>query len=138
MDVNVKERAVTIVPARLSLKAKAALAWERERPAREAARIEQQARELQAVRDKLVRMFGLDQDIKLGIDGRGSITAAVEDLRFRTHIYSFGIMTVSIYLIKNCPNCGEDVPMGSISDLADLGELISISDLDGKHTCHQK
>jgi hypothetical protein len=138
MDVNVKERAVTISPPRLSLKAKAALAWELERPAREAARIEQQARELQAVRDKLVKMFGSDHDIKLGIDNRGSITAAVEDLRFRTHIYSFGVLTVNIYLIKKCTDCGEDVPMGRVSDLADLGELISNSDLDGKHTCHQK
>jgi hypothetical protein len=137
MDVNVKERAGTTASPCFSLKAKALLAWERERQTREAARIERRARELQCVRDKFEKMFGSDHDINIGIDDEGHITVVVEDLRFITHVYSFGGTTVSVFLTEKCPRCGEDVPVGSISDLADLGELINGSALERKHTCYR-
>jgi hypothetical protein len=135
MDVDAKESAITIASPHFSLKAKAALAWERERPTREAARIEKRAREMQAVRDEIVGMFGSDYEVRLGIDDMGRITATVEGIRFTTHVYSFGVITVSIFLIERCLSCGEDVPVGQVSDLADLGELISNPDLARKHSC---
>lgn len=135
MDVYVKERVTTIASPRFSLKAKALLAWERERPAREAARIERRARELQSVRNKFEEMFGSDHDINLGVDDEGRITVVVEDLKFITHVYSFGVTTVSVFLAERCLRCGEDVPVGCVSDLADLGELINNPALERKHTC---
>lgn len=51
----------------LSIREKAAIAWKLERPLREAARIEKQARQLEAVNKKLEQMFGSECEIKLGV-----------------------------------------------------------------------
>src|SRR5215211_5474201 len=101
------------------LRAKAMLTWKRERPMKEAARIEQRVRFMEAVRRKLTQMFGTEYEIKVGIIGEESITATVEEIRFNTCIYNEDIIT--IIPIERCHYCGKDISLGSIDDLADLG-----------------
>lgn len=52
---------------RMSLRQRAALAWKNERPLREAARVEKQARQIEAVHAKLEQIFGPGSNIKLGL-----------------------------------------------------------------------
>jgi hypothetical protein len=70
--------------SRLTLRERAAQAWKHERPLREAARVEKQARQLEAVQKKLEQMFGPESNIKLGLSPAGTVTAEVEDVRFTT------------------------------------------------------
>lgn len=121
--------------AELTLRQKAALAWERERPMREAARLEKRVKLLSIVREKLARIFGLEYDIKVGIESDGKIIAVVEDLRFTTITYSLEFVTIS--LVERCPRCGKDLPIGPVSDLADVGELLAEFEAGELHECEQ-
>lgn len=119
----------------LSLRQKAYLAWKRERPMREAARLEKRAKVLSVVREKLSRIFGSGYEIKVGVETDGKVVAAVEDLRFTTITYSPEFISIS--LVERCPRCGEDMPIGLISDLADVGELLEEFELGKLHECGQ-
>lgn len=137
MVSRLENRLTVVMVPRLSIKSKAIRAWEQERPSREAARVERQARELSAVRNKIADILGSEHEVEIGIDSIGRITAVVEDLRFSAHVYAFGAVTVSIFLMERCPSCGEDVPVGNISNLADLGELLHNPQLELKHNCQR-
>ncbi|HEX8475394.1 MAG TPA: hypothetical protein VF666_15290 [Pyrinomonadaceae bacterium] len=117
----------------LTLRAKAMLTWKRERPLKEAARIEQQARLVEAVRRKLLQMFGSEYEIKVGIVGEERITASVEEIRFNTCIYNEDVIT--IIPIERCLYCGRDVTLGSVDDLADLGKALEELEQGQGHQC---
>ena len=72
-----------------SLREKAILAWEYERPMREAAQLEKRAKQIAALREKLKSMFGKDYEIKIGIDANKTVIAIVEDLRFIAITYTY-------------------------------------------------
>lgn len=119
--------------AGLTLREKAALAWRRERPMREAARLEKRAKQLTAVREKLKSIFGTEYEIKVGIDADETVIATVEDLRFTAITYSYEIITIS--LVEQCAQCGEDLPIGPVHNLADVGELIEKFEAGKLHEC---
>lgn len=118
----------------LSLREKAALAWEHERPMREAALLEKRARQIAAVRGQLRRMFGTEHEIRVGIDANGKVIATVEDLRFTVTPYSPEFF--SIYLVERCPRCGEELPIGVVSDLADVGKALEEFEAGLTHVCN--
>ncbi|MDQ3816337.1 MAG: hypothetical protein M3362_01440 [Acidobacteriota bacterium] len=117
----------------LTVRQKAALAWERERPMREAARLEKRAKMISAAREKLTRIFGAEHEIKVGVEVDGKVIALVEDLRFTTISYYAEIITVS--LVEKCPICGLDLPLGPVSNLADVGELLAQFEAGMLHDC---
>lgn len=119
----------------LTLRQKAALAWERERPMREAARLERRVKLLSLVREKLTRIFGPEYEVKVGVEQDGRVIAVVEDLRFTTITYSLEFVTIS--LVERCPRCGRDMPIGPVSDLADVGELLAEFEAGTLHECEQ-
>jgi hypothetical protein len=119
----------------LSLREKAALAWEQERPMREAARLEKRARQIAAVRAQLKRIFGADYEIRVGIDGNGKVMATVEDLRFTVSTYTPEIF--SIYLVERCPQCDKELPIGVVSDLADVGQALEEFEAGNTHECNE-
>lgn len=121
--------------AELTLRQKAALAWERERPMREATRMEKRVKVLSVVRQKLKRIFGSEYEIKVGVETNGKVVALVEDLRFTTITYSLEFITIS--LVERCPQCGKDLPIGPVSDLADVGELLAEFEAGKLHECEQ-
>lgn len=121
--------------AGLTLRQKAALAWERERPMREAARLEKRVKLLSVVREKLTRIFGPEYEIRVGVEPDGKVIAAVEDLRFTTISYSLEFITLS--LVERCPRCGVDLPIGPVTDLADIGELLAEFEAGNLHECEQ-
>jgi hypothetical protein len=118
---------------KLSLREKAALAWKSDRPMREAARLEKRAKDLAAVRAKLTEIFGTEYEIKVGLDENKKIVAVVEDLRFTAITYTYQIIDIS--LIERCPQCGEDLMIGLVSNLADIGELIEQVEAGKLHEC---
>lgn len=118
---------------RLSLRAKAILAWKSERPMREAARLERRARQIIAVRAKLREIFGTECEIKVGIAENKQIVATIEDLRFIAITYECELISIS--LVEICPRCGEDWPIGLVSNLADVGELIEEFEAGKLHEC---
>jgi hypothetical protein len=119
----------------LTLRQKAALAWIRERPLREAARLEKRVKVLSVVREKLTRIFGKEYEIQVGVEPDGKIIAWVEDLRFTTITYSVEFITIS--LVERCPRCSLDLPIGAVSDLADIGELLEAFVAGKLHECEQ-
>jgi hypothetical protein len=116
-----------------SLREKAFLAWERERPMREAARLEKRARQIAALRKKLKEMFGEEYEIKVGIDANKTVIATVEDLRFTAITYAYELLSIS--LVERCPRCGKEIPIGIVSDLADVGEAIEEFEAGLRHEC---
>jgi hypothetical protein len=118
---------------RLSLREKAALAWKSERPMREVARLEKRARQITAVRARLREIFGTEYEIKVGIDEDKQIVAMIEDLRFIAICYDCEIFNIS--LIEKCPQCGKDMPLGFVSNLADIGELMEEFEAGNIHEC---
>jgi hypothetical protein len=121
--------------AELNLRQKAALAWIRERPIREAARLEKRVKVLSVVREKLTRIFGRDYEIQVGVESDGKVVAWVEDLRFTTITYSLEFINIS--LVERCPQCSKDLPIGVVSDLADVGELLEEFAAGKLHECKQ-
>jgi hypothetical protein len=117
----------------LPLRAKAMLTWKRERPMKEAARIEQRVKFMEAVRRKLTQMFGTEYEIKVEIVGKESITATVEEIRFNTCIFNEDIIT--IIPIERCLYCGRDISLGSVDDLADLGKVLEELEQGRGHQC---
>lgn len=117
----------------LSLRAKAMLTWKHERPLKEAAKVEEQARLMEAVRRRLTQMFGSEYEIKVGIVGEERITATVEEIRFNTCIYNEDVIT--IIPVERCLYCGRDVMLGSINDLADLGKALEELEQGRGHQC---
>ena len=117
----------------LSLREKAILAWQHERPMREAARLEKRAKQLTAVRDKLRAIFSEDYEIKVGIDASEGVVASVEDLRFTAITYSYELITIS--LVERCPQCGADLPIAPVSNLADIGQALEEFAAGIKHEC---
>lgn len=118
---------------RLTLRERAALTWERDRPQREASRLMWQAEKLERVRGKLAGIIGLEHDIEMGVNSKGDITARVEDLRFTTYGYDDDLLL--IVPIVNCPLCGQDVSLGYIEDLAELGEKLELFGPGYRHQC---
>jgi hypothetical protein len=118
----------------LSLREKAALAWKSERPIREAARIEKYAKQVAAVRAKLTKIFGTEYEIKVWMDENKRIVATIEDLRFTAITYSYELICIS--LVESCPRCSEDLPIGTVSNLADIGELIEEFEAGKIHECN--
>lgn len=120
----------------LSLREKAAIAWRHAQPLREAARVEKQARQLEAVHQKLEQIFGPECRIKLGLSPAGTITAEIEDLRFTTDFYEDDFFcSLSIILKEHCPYCDRDMILGNINDLADLGKLLEEFNTGLSHKC---
>lgn len=119
--------------SKVTLRAKAMLTWKRERPMKEAARIEQRVKFMEAVRRKLTKMFGTEYEIKVGIVGEEGITATVEELRFNTCIFNEDIIT--IIPIERCLYCGRDILLGSVDDLADLGKVLEELEQGRGHQC---
>jgi hypothetical protein len=117
----------------LTLREKATLAWQHERPMREAARLEKRAKQLAAVREKLRAIFGTEYEIKVGIDAEQKVIATVEDLRFLAITYSYGLISIS--LVERCIRCGEDLPIAPVSDLADVGEALEAFESGIRHEC---
>jgi hypothetical protein len=121
---------------KLSIRERAAIAWKRTRPLREAARIEKQARQLEAVDKKLTQMFGSGCEIKLGLSPVGTVTAEVEDLRFTSDFYEDDFFcSLSIILKERCLYCGRDMTLGKVNDLADLGKLLEEFEQGLIHRC---
>lgn len=121
---------------RVSLRQRAALAWKKERPLREAARVEKQARQLEAVHAKLEQMFGPESKIKLGLTPAGTVTAQVEDVRFTTDFYEDDYFcSLAIILKETCPYCGRDMTLGHLDNLADLGKLLEEFEAGISHKC---
>jgi hypothetical protein len=121
---------------KLSLRAKATLAWNSERAVREAARLEKRARQIASVMAKLKEILGPEYEIKVGIDKKGVITATVDDLRFTAISYKYELISLS--LVEKCSRCGEELPIGLVSDLADVGELLERSETEDFHECSQQ
>jgi hypothetical protein len=120
----------------LSIREKAAIAWKRERPLREAARIEQQARQMEAVDKKLTQMFGPECEIKLGLSPAGTIIAEVENVRFTTDFYEDDFFcSLAIILKEICPYCGRDMILGRVDNLADLGKRLEEFESGISHSC---
>lgn len=117
----------------LRLSEKATLTWKIERPIKEAARLELRARYLQAVRQKLIEMFGSGYEINAGIDKNGDITAKVDDLKFSTFIYNEEVIT--IIPVVTCPSCEKEVFLGAVNDLAEVGEALEEFKLGLRHLC---
>jgi hypothetical protein len=117
----------------LRLSEKATLTWKIERPMKEAARLELRARYLQAVRQKLLKMFGSGYEINTGIDKNGDITAKVDDLKFSTFIYNEEVIT--IIPVVTCPSCAKEVFIGAVNDLAEVGEALEEFKLGLRHQC---
>lgn len=111
----------------LSLRALALLTWKLERPTKEAERLELKARYLEAVRRKLVEMFGQDYEVRTAINEDERVTAQVDDMRFKTFIYNEEVITIIPTMI--CPSCNKEVSLGAINDLAELGEAIEAFNL---------
>ena len=121
---------------KLSIRAKAALAWKHEHPLREATRIEKQARQLEAVNKKLEQIFGAEYEIKLGLSAGGSIIAEVEDLRFTSDFYEDDYFcSLSIILKEVCPYCGREMTLGVINNLADVGKALQEFEAGDSHKC---
>lgn len=120
----------------LSIRERAAIAWKRERPLREAARIEKQARQLEAVDKKLTQMFGPECEVKLGISPAGTITAQVEDVRFTSDFYEDDFFCyLSITVKEHCPYCDRVMTLGRVENLADLGKLLEEFEQGVSHRC---
>lgn len=118
----------------LSLRERALLTWKRERPLKEAERLELKARYLEAVRRKLAEMFGQDYEIRAGIQDEDKVTAQVDDVRFSTFIYNEEVITV--IPVVTCPSCEKDVYLGAVNDMAELGEALEAFYLGLNHECH--
>jgi len=118
----------------LTLREMAARAWQNERPMREAARLEKRAKQLLAVKEKLRSIFGAEYEIKVGIDANEKVIATVEDLRFMAITYSYELVSVS--LVERCSRCGKDLPIATISDLADIGEALERFESGLRHECN--
>lgn len=111
-----------MVGGEMGLKERAMLTWKLERPMKEAERLELRARYLEAVRRKLVNMFGHEYEVKTFIYEDERIAAQVDDMRFKTFIYNEE--TITIIPVVTCPSCGREVSLGGINDLAELGEVL--------------
>lgn len=119
--------------SRLSLRERAYLFWQRERPKREAARLEWQAKKLDRVRQKLAQIIGPEHSIEIGINSKGDIIASVEDIHFVTYNYDDDLL--HIVPIISCPLCGKEVSLGFINDLAELGEKLDLLESSYRHIC---
>jgi hypothetical protein len=119
---------------RLTLRQKAILTWYHERPMKKAARIEQQIRLLETVRQKMVQMFSSEYEIKVGIIDNQRIGAIVGDVRFRTFIYGENLIIVTP--VERCSYCKKDTLLGAINDLAELGEALEEFELGIRHQCN--
>ncbi len=117
----------------MALREKAILTWHRERPMKEAARMEQQVRLLEAVRSKLDKMFGPGYEIKVGVIDDERIIGIVDDIRFNTFIYNEEVIT--IIPVEKCPYCEKDARLGAVNDLAELGEALEEFELGMRHEC---
>jgi hypothetical protein len=122
-----------MVGGELSLRERALLTWKRERPMKEVERLELKARYLEAVRRKLVEMFGQDYEIKAGLVDDERVTAQVDDVRFSTFIYNEEVITV--IPVVTCSYCEKDVHLGAINNLAELGEALEAFALGLRHEC---
>lgn len=119
--------------SQLTLRERAVLTWKRVRPSREASRLLRQAEKLEKVREKLVRIIGSEENIEMGINSNGDITATVEDVQFTTYSYDDDLL--HIVPIVKCRFCGKDVSLGFIEDLAELGEKLELLPNGYRHTC---
>lgn len=122
-----------MVGGELSLRERALLIWKRERPMKETERKELKARYMEAVRRKLAEMFGQGYEIRTRILDDDRITAQVDDVRFSTFIYNEEVITV--IPVVTCPNCGKDVYLGAVNDMAELGEALEAFYLGLNHEC---
>jgi hypothetical protein len=122
-----------MVGSDLSLRELALLTWKLERPMKEAERLELKARYLEAVRRKLIKMFGQDFEIRTAINEDERVTAQVDDLRFSTFIYNEEVIT--IIPVVTCPSCEREVFLGAVNDLAELGEALEAFNLSLSHEC---
>lgn len=119
---------------RLTLRQKAILTWYHERSMKKAARVEQQARLLETVHQKMVQMFSSEYEIKVGVLDNQHIGAIVGDVRFRTFIYNENLITV--VPVERCSYCEKDTLLGAICDLAELGEALEEFELGLRHQCN--
>jgi hypothetical protein len=94
----------------LSLRERAVQTWKYDRPMKEAERLELKTKYLEAVRRKLVGMFGSGYEIKIGMKEDGRVTAEVDDVRFSTFIYNEDVIT--IIPMVTCPSCEKEVSLG--------------------------
>jgi hypothetical protein len=124
----------TIMRGTVSVREKAVLAWEHERPTREAIRLERRAKQIAALREKLKGIFGEEYEIKVGIDANKEVIATVEDLRFIAITYTYDHL-ISISLIEKCSGCGKEIPIGIVSNLADIGEALEEFAAGLRHEC---
>jgi hypothetical protein len=121
---------------KLSIRERAAAAWKRERPLREAARVEKLARQIEAADAKLMQMFGPECEIKLGLSPAGTVRAEVEDVRFIADFYEDdAFCSLAIILKETCPYCGREIMLGRIDDLADLGKRLEEFETGISHKC---
>jgi hypothetical protein len=103
---------------------------------REAARVEKQARQLEAVDKKLTQMFGPESKIKVGLTSAGTVTAEVEDVRFTTDFYEDDFFcSLAIILKETCSHCGREMMLGRVDDLADLGKRLEEFETGISHRC---
>jgi hypothetical protein len=100
---------------------------------KEAERVEQKARLLEAVRCKLDKMFGPGYEIEVGIIDEQRISAVVDDVLFNTFIYNEEVITV--IPVGHCPSCNKDALLGAVNDLAELGEALEEFELGLRHQC---
>jgi hypothetical protein len=100
---------------------------------KEAARLELKVKYIEAVRRRLVEMFGQEYEIKTGIDEDESVTATVDGMKFSAFIYNEDTITITPVVI--CPLCNKEAFLGAINDLAELGEALEEFGLGLRHTC---
>lgn len=109
------------MPAKMTLRESAALAWQEEREARI-----QWADELRCI---IEEMFGTDYIVDIEFNPYGRLVAKIEGLHFRFGKYSDNGISTSrrLMLLRQCDQCGSDVET-DIRGLADLGRFLEVLD----------
>lgn len=88
---------------------------------------------VQAVRRKLIEMFGSDYVITIRFIDERRIAAMVDDMRFSTFIYNE--RTITVIPVVKCPACSKDAFLGAVEDMAGLGEALVEFEQGMRHEC---
>lgn len=108
-------------------------AWRRERTEEVPDPLELTTRRLDAVRRKLLGMFGSDFEIAAEARDDGKIVARVDDVTFSTFIYDEEMITVIPVVV--CQSCEREVFLGGVGSLAELGKAFEDYERGVVHEC---
>jgi hypothetical protein len=108
-------------------------AWRCKRTEEVPGPLELTARYLDAVRRKLLGMFGTDFEITAEARDDGKIVARVDDVSFSTFVYDEEMITVIPVVV--CPACEREVFFGGVASLAELGKAFEDYERGLVHEC---